>query len=49
MKQGRMDSMSKFMVSQHIKTMSELIRTFLYGFYVRLSVFENGLINTILN
>ncbi len=47
MKLDRMDSMSLFMVSNHIKTLPELVRKCLYGFYVRLSVCDNRLINTI--
>ena len=49
MKLGTVDSMSQCIVSHHIKTLGELIRTCLYGFYIRLSVIlcEHGLINTI--
>jgi len=42
-----MDSMSLFMVTNHIKTLPELVRKCLYGFYVRVSVCDNRLINTI--
>ena len=49
MKLSRYDSMSNFMVSSHIKTLPEIRRTYMYGFYTRLCSSDNSVINTIFN
>lgn len=49
MKLDRRDSISTFMVTNHVKTLPEIIRNYMFGFYTRLSVSDNLIVSTIFN